>query len=75
MVGRTDEGRAVLRRLEELSSQRYVSPYHMAYVHTGLGDKERAMDWLERAYRERAGGDLRGERIVPLHLTAGAPPV
>jgi tetratricopeptide (TPR) repeat protein len=56
MVGRTDEGRAVLRRLEELSRQRYVSPYHMAYVHTGLGDKERAMDWLERAYRERAGG-------------------
>jgi tetratricopeptide (TPR) repeat protein len=56
MVGRLDESRAMLRRLEELSSQRYVSPYHLAYVHTGLGDKERAMDWLERAYRERAGG-------------------
>ena len=56
MVGRLDESRAMLRRLEELSSRRYVSPYHLAYVHTGLGDKERAMDWLERAYRERAGG-------------------
>jgi adenylate cyclase len=56
MVGRADEARAVLRRLEELSSQRYVSPYHMAYVHTGLGDKERAMDWLERACQQRAGG-------------------
>jgi serine/threonine protein kinase/Tfp pilus assembly protein PilF len=56
MVGRIDESRAMLRRLEELSSRRYVSPYHLAYVHTGLGDKERAMDWLERAYRERAGG-------------------
>ncbi len=56
MVGRTDEARAVLRRLEELSSERYVSPYHMAYVHTGLGDRERAMDWLEQAYQERAGG-------------------
>ena len=56
MVGRTDEARAVLGQLEELSRQRYVSPYHMAYVHTGLGEHERALDWLERAYEERAGG-------------------
>jgi eukaryotic-like serine/threonine-protein kinase len=55
-VGRRDEARDILRRLEEVSARRYVSPYHMAYVHTGLGDYERAMDWLERAYEERAGG-------------------
>jgi eukaryotic-like serine/threonine-protein kinase len=55
-VGRTGDAREVLRRLEELSRQRYVSPYHMAYVHTGLGEHEQAMDWLERAYEERAGG-------------------
>jgi len=54
-VGRTEDARVVLRRLEEWSRQRYVSPYHMAYVHTGLGEHERAMDWLERAYEERAG--------------------
>jgi eukaryotic-like serine/threonine-protein kinase len=54
-VGRTAEAREVLRRLEELAKQRYVSPYHMAYVHTGLGEQDRAMDWLERAYEERAG--------------------
>jgi serine/threonine-protein kinase len=55
-VGRTEEAREVLRRLEELSRERYVSPYHLAYVHTGLGEYDRAMDWLERAYEERAGG-------------------
>ncbi|HET6579166.1 MAG TPA: protein kinase [Gemmatimonadales bacterium] len=55
-VGRTADAREVLRQLAELSRQRYVSPYHMAYVHTGLGEYERAMDWLERAYEERAGG-------------------
>ena len=54
-VGRTEEARDVLRQLEKLSSERYVSPYHMAYVHVGLGENERAMDWLERAYEERAG--------------------
>jgi hypothetical protein len=28
----------------------------MAYVYTGLGEDDRAMDLLERAYEERAGG-------------------
>jgi serine/threonine-protein kinase len=55
-VGRIEDARNVLHRLEELQRQRYVSPYHMAYVHTGLGEHDRAMDWLERAYEERAGG-------------------
>ena len=55
-VGRTREARDVLGRLEELSRRRYVSPYHLAYVHAGLGEDELAMDWLERAYEERAGG-------------------
>jgi serine/threonine protein kinase/tetratricopeptide (TPR) repeat protein len=55
MVGRTEEAREVLRRLEELSKQRYVSPYHMAYTYTGLGEHELALDFLERAYEERAG--------------------
>ena len=30
-------------------------PYHLAYVYTGLGEADRAMDFLERAYEERAG--------------------
>jgi serine/threonine protein kinase/Tfp pilus assembly protein PilF len=56
LVGRTEQAREVLRQLDELARQRYVSPYHMAYVYTGLGEQDRAMDWLERAYEERAGG-------------------
>jgi serine/threonine-protein kinase len=55
-VGRTEEARAVLRRLEEESRHRHVSPYHMAYVHTGLGQQEQALDWLERAFEQRSGG-------------------
>ena len=46
----------MLRQLEALSKQRYVSPYHMAYVYTGLGEHDRAMDCLERAHEERSGG-------------------
>jgi serine/threonine-protein kinase len=55
MVGRVAEARQVLRELEEMSRERYVSPYHMAYVHTGLGQEDLAMDLLERAYEERTG--------------------
>jgi tetratricopeptide (TPR) repeat protein len=56
LTGKTSEARKVLQQLEELSRQRYVSPYHFAYVYTGLGEKDTAIDWLERAYEERAGG-------------------
>ncbi|HEU4699988.1 MAG TPA: protein kinase [Gemmatimonadales bacterium] len=55
-VGRAADARAVLARLEAMAGERYVSPYHLAYVFTGLGDFDRAMDWLERAHAERAGG-------------------
>jgi adenylate cyclase len=55
LTGRVAEARDVLRKLEEMSRQRYISPYHLAYVYTGLGEPDRAMDLLERAYEERAG--------------------
>ncbi|HEX5962756.1 MAG TPA: protein kinase [Gemmatimonadales bacterium] len=55
IAGKTANAREVLRRLEQLSQERYVSPYHMAYVYTGLGEADRAMDFLERAYEERSG--------------------
>lgn len=54
-VDRTSQAREILRQLQEMSRHHYVSPYHLAYVHTGLGEQDQAMDWLERAYEERAG--------------------
>ncbi len=52
-----DEARAheILDELEERARHSYVSPYHFAYVQTGLRDAERAMDYLERAAAEGAG--------------------
>ncbi len=56
VAGKPGEAVKVLRRLEEVSSQRYISAYDIALIHVGLGDKERAMQWLERAYQERSDG-------------------
>lgn len=55
MAGRNDQAQAVLRRLETLAQTHYVSPYHLAYVHTGLGQDDLAIDCLERACEEKAG--------------------
>ena len=40
-------------RLKELSETTYVSPYHFALICTGLGEKDSAFEWLERAFDER----------------------
>jgi serine/threonine-protein kinase len=52
--GRRAEALAVLKQLDEISRRRYVSAYEVAIVHVALGDKNRAFDWLERAYTQRA---------------------
>jgi serine/threonine protein kinase/Flp pilus assembly protein TadD len=54
-AGRIDEANDILRTLTALAEKQYVSPYHMAYVLTGLGRHDEAIDWLERAYEQRAG--------------------
>jgi tetratricopeptide (TPR) repeat protein len=51
--GKTAEARQVLTDLHELETRRYVSPYTVAAIHTGLGEKDQAFKWLERAYEER----------------------
>jgi serine/threonine-protein kinase len=43
----------ILQELEELAKQRYVSPANRAAVCLGLGDNEKALDWLEKAYDDR----------------------
>ena len=55
-TGETDEAREILRHLEAMSTKQFVSPYHLAYVYTGLGEFDRAMDCLEQAYESRSGG-------------------
>jgi hypothetical protein len=38
----------------ELQSERQL-PVHIAEAYARLGDKDKAFEWLERAYRERDG--------------------
>jgi len=56
LMGRTDDARQLLKKLEELAEYRFVSGDLRAMVHAALGEKEQAMDWLERSYEERSLG-------------------
>jgi TolB-like protein/Tfp pilus assembly protein PilF len=52
-AGRTAEAQQVLTELRDLQDRRYVSPYTVAAIYTGLGDKDQAFKWLEKAFEER----------------------
>src|SRR4030095_6285096 len=49
-AGRPEESRAILDRLLLRSESTFVPPYHIALVYNNVGDKERALYWLEKAY-------------------------
>jgi serine/threonine protein kinase/Flp pilus assembly protein TadD len=52
-AGRMEDARKILAELMELSTHRRVSPFDLAVLNAALGDKEKAFEWLERAYAER----------------------
>lgn len=52
--GYSDDAQKILEQLEQISKERYVSPYHMGRICAALGKKEEALRWLETGYRERA---------------------
>jgi predicted Zn-dependent protease len=64
--GQGNETRKILARPNEEAKSRYVPPYALALVLTALSDKERAIDELERAYREGAGNYLFLVKVDPL---------
>jgi TolB-like protein/DNA-binding winged helix-turn-helix (wHTH) protein/Flp pilus assembly protein TadD len=54
LAGNRSEALKLVGQLNEQSKQRYISPFNRAVVYGGLGDKGRAMEWLEKAYDERS---------------------
>jgi len=53
VAGRRDEALKLLDELKERSERQYVMPYSIALVYAGLGDRDRAFEWLEKGYAER----------------------
>ncbi|HTG94107.1 MAG TPA: winged helix-turn-helix domain-containing protein [Pyrinomonadaceae bacterium] len=51
--GKRAQAQQVLNDLQQLQSQRYVSPYTVAAIYSGLNDQEQAFKWLDKAVDER----------------------
>jgi len=60
LSGDAAKGRAVLKELKSLESERYVPPSNIALLSYVLGEKDEAFRWLEKAYQDR---DIRLCRI------------
>ena len=61
--------RKTLADLKQLAQTRYVSAIYFACVYTGLGDNKMALDWLDKAYKER------NDRLVYLNVDPMADPL
>jgi TolB-like protein/Tfp pilus assembly protein PilF len=53
-AGRPNEARQILARLTELAKTRYLPAYAFAVVYMALGEKDQALDWLEKNVRDHA---------------------
>jgi TolB-like protein/DNA-binding winged helix-turn-helix (wHTH) protein/Tfp pilus assembly protein PilF len=53
-TGRRSEAENILRDLQRRPTTSYVSPYVIATVFAGLGEKDKAFDYLDKAYDERS---------------------
>jgi len=69
LSGDTAGARRALADLQRLAKSRYVSALYFAGIYTGLGEKSMALDWLDKAYKER------NDRLVYLNVDPMADPL
>lgn len=54
VANRKREANKILNELLQLEKHRYITPMAPAYIYIGLGNKDQAFEWLEKAYEERS---------------------
>jgi tetratricopeptide (TPR) repeat protein len=54
VIGRKPQAEKILHDLERKSKSAYISPYILATIYASLGDKDKAFQLLEKAYREKS---------------------
>jgi eukaryotic-like serine/threonine-protein kinase len=64
-AGKRDEAIRILDDLRALAGQKYIAPYFFAGIHAGLGEDDRALEYLEKSYEERS------HWLIYLHIDPG----
>jgi TolB-like protein/Tfp pilus assembly protein PilF len=65
LTGRKEEAHKILEDLRRMRGEKYTPAYALACVYVGLGDKDEAVNWLERGYQEHDGFSLGAIRVDP----------
>ena len=68
-AGKRKDAEAILAELTELSKKEYVAPVLFAAMYTGIGNKDKAFEWLEKVCNDRMGD------IVYLNVDPGWKPL
>ncbi len=55
-MGKRDEGTRVIRAMEERERRQWVDPDFIAIGYAGIGDRDHAIEWLEKAFQTKAWG-------------------
>ena len=56
IAGNRDKALEILNQYLELSKKEFVSPSHIAIIYIGLGEKDNALEWLEKTYEQNETG-------------------
>jgi Flp pilus assembly protein TadD len=54
LSGNRTEAHKIVDHLKDLSAHTWIAPYNVAVIYAGLGEKDQAFVWLDRAYRDRS---------------------
>lgn len=54
VAGRREDALKILEEQKRLAKQGYMSPYNFAIIYMGLGDKDKAFEYLNQAFDEHA---------------------
>jgi serine/threonine-protein kinase len=54
VAGHRRDAMVIANELESKAKRQYVSAFDIGLIYVGLGESKRAIDWLEKAYRERS---------------------
>ena len=65
-AGRRLEAQKVLDQLNALSKQKYVPSLDRARIYVGVGEKDKAFEWLEKSYDDRSIGAVIGMKVNPV---------
>ncbi len=72
-TGKRAEAAEIARELEEKHKKRGATVQNLAVVYAGLGDKDRAFQWLEKNFSEHSGELGRIRWYPPFDLLRGDP--